>query len=670
MAQSVITSAFEHLKAQEAAGGNRIIIDQFVFANIPGLNVTDTPPESEPLPPDAQIVHRQAVDRNGVVNENTVAYSVTLPESVGDFTFNWLGLVSSATNTLCMAVYLHPQEKIKTADGKQGNTLIYSEIMEYAGASAATGITTPVSTWQIDFTARLHGMDEATRKAALDIYGPGLFFNDAFKLTAQATGQATFAPGIAYLRGLRVELGVPGTLTYSTGISQTVYIDAALTGTLTGENKATFSLTSQKSADYIDSLGFAHYVEPVATISASGEITDIRKTRKPLNDRLDGEYLTRDGNLKEIAHKGEQAQSDAREHMGLGNSATLNVGTTQGTVAAGNDSRITGAMQKDQNGEDIPDKPKFIENVGLEETVNQAAGALQKDQNGDDIPDKDLFVRRIGAARAFDGAVTIGGDANPWTTAEFIVWLESQGAFNHPYWMCRGTWSYALNKVITDTGCGNICLAGAVIEVMGVRGAMTVRVTTPTTTSGGGVASAQFTYINNGEGYAPGWRREFSRTGDEMTGNLYLKNDGRMNFCIMNEDGTPRMWIFKDKGGDGIHINNGNDGGGDFIFGKDGHFRAGAAIYANNGDVFGTVWGGGNAAWLSGYLYLNMVKAIRLGPVALSGGLWRDFQLGGGQVVTGFHTDGDWEMQGGDDKVYYRPIQYLIGAQWVTAPSV
>ncbi|EDW0437072.1 phage tail protein, partial [Salmonella enterica subsp. enterica serovar Lexington] len=363
MAQSVITSAFEHLKAQEAAGGNRIIIDQFVFANIPGLNVTDTPPESEPLPPDGQIVHRQAVDRNGVVNENTVAYSVTLPESTGDFTFNWLGLVSSATNTLCMAVYLHPQEKIKTANGKQGNTLIYSEIMEYAGASAATGITTPVSTWQIDFTARLHGMDEATRKAALDIYGPGLFLDDAFKLTAQATGQATFAPGIAYLRGLRVELGVPGTLTYSTGILQTVYIDAALTGTLTGENKATFSLTSQKSADYIDSLGFAHYVEPVATISASGEITDIRKTRKPLNDRLDGEYLTRNGNLKEIADKGEQAQSAAREHVGLGNSATRNVGTTPGTVAAGDDSRITGAMQKDQNGADIPDKPGFIKNV-------------------------------------------------------------------------------------------------------------------------------------------------------------------------------------------------------------------------------------------------------------------------------------------------------------------
>ncbi|ECU8334049.1 phage tail protein [Salmonella enterica] len=98
--------------------------------------------------------------------------------------------------------------------------------------------------------------------------------------------------------------------------------------------------------------------------------------------------------------------------------------------------------------------------------------------------------------------------------------------------------------------------------------------------------------------------------------------------------------------------------------------RAGGAIYASNGDVSGTVWGGGNAAWLSGYLYSNMVKAIRLGPVALSGGLWRDFQLGGGQVVTGFHTDGSWEMEGGDDKVYYRPIQYLVGDTWVTAASI
>ncbi|EAA3839301.1 phage tail protein [Salmonella enterica subsp. houtenae] len=389
----------------------------------------------------------------------------------------------------------------------------------------------------------------------------------------------------------------------------------------------------------------------------------------------------------------------------------------------------------DSTSETLAATPKAVKAA-----MDNANGRLEKNSNGGDIPDIDLFVRNIGAARAFNGGINIGGDSGSWTTAEFITWLESQGAFNHPYWMCKGSWAYTSNKVITDTGCGNICLAGAVVEVMGTGGAITIRVTTPTTTSGGGVPSAQFIYINHGDGYAPGWRRDFSRTGDGMTGNLYLKNEGRINLAIVDEAETPRMWLFKDKGGDGVHINNGNDGGGDFIFGKEGSFYAplavraggskmlsvrsdnnsalsahfnlwgggnrptvielddeqgwhlysqrnpdgtisftvngivyctalnvGGAIYQNNGDIYGSVWGN---SWLSTWIHNNVVRGVRLGPVALSGGLWRDFQLGGGQVVTGFHTDGKWEMEGDDDKVYYRPVQYLVGDTWVTAPSV
>ncbi|EFO7989219.1 hypothetical protein HO289_002733 [Salmonella enterica] len=596
MAQSVITSAFEHLKAQEAAGGNRIIIDQFVFANIPGLNVTDTPPESEPLPPDAQIVHRQAVDRNGVVNENTVAYSVTLPESVGDFTFNWLGLVSSATSTLCMAVYLHPQEKIKTADGKQGNTLIYSEIMEYAGASAATGITTPVSTWQIDFTARLHGMDEATRKAALDIYGPGLFFNNAFKLTVQATGQATFEPGIAYLRGLRVELDVPGTLTYSTGISQTVYIDAALTGILTGENKAMFSLTSQKSADYIDDLGFAHYVEPVATISASGEITDIRKTRKPLNDRLDGEYLTRDGNLKEIADKGEQAQSDAREHMGLGNSATLNTGTTQGTVAAGDDSRITGAMQKDQNGADIPDKPKFIQNVGLKETLN---------------PTKRVSIGNIGTG-AFDGStpcINIGdSDSGFIGSADGVLDIYCNNA---KVGYIDGAGLHMLTGIATN---GDVVLqsdARRHIIIQNADGSARAYIYKDKDDTG--------IHINNG----------VDGSGDFVLGKdsiLYVpfavRAGGSRRLAIQSDnnsalDATFNLWgrperptVIELDDGQGWHLYSQRNPDGSILFTVNGSImantmlHAGDAAVATDGNVYGSVWGG----WLNDWLNNNLSR--------------------------------------------------------------
>ncbi|EMA5060024.1 phage tail protein [Salmonella enterica] len=412
----------------------------------------------------------------------------------------------------------------------------------------------------------------------------------------------------------------------------------------------------------------------------------------------------------------------ARQSLQLGNSATLNVGTTANTVAAGDDSRITGAMQKSQNGGDIPDKKQF--------------------------------ARNIGAAVAFSGGIAIGGDANPWTTAEFIVWLESQGAFNHPYWMCKGSWSYAENKVITDTGCGNICLAGAVIEVMGVRGAMTIRVTTPTTTLGGGVASAQFTYIDNGEGYSPGWRRDFNTinkptagdvgalpiTGGRINGALGIGTDNALggNSIVFGDDDTGFKWhsdgvlgIYANnalvgyidnsglhmsvdvltngavRAGDGKklsltsnnnstmtatfnlwgdanrptvieldddqgwHLYSQRNPDGSIVFTVNGDItantlRAGEAIYQNNGDIFGSAWGG----WLSNWINNNFVRAVRLGPQAISGGLWRDYQLGGGNVVTGFHTDGSWEMEGDDDKVYYRPVQFLVGGTWITASSV
>ncbi|EFH7331269.1 phage tail protein, partial [Escherichia coli] len=128
----------------------------------------------------------------------------------------------------------------------------------------------------------------------------------------------------------------------------------------------------------------------------------------------------------------------------------------------------------------------------VKSAYDNAEKRLQKDQNGADIPGKDTFTKNIGACRAYSGALST--EAGNWTTAQFIEWLDSRGAFNHPYWMCKGSWSYANNKIITDTGCGDIHLAGCVVEVMGTKSAITIRVTTPTTSSGGGTTSAQFTY--------------------------------------------------------------------------------------------------------------------------------------------------------------------------------
>ncbi|EEU9584969.1 phage tail protein [Escherichia coli] len=189
---------------------------------------------------------------------------------------------------------------------------------------------------------------------------------------------------------------------------------------------------------------------------------------------------------------------------------------------------------------------------------NNAEKRLQKDQNGADIPGKDTFTKNIGACRAYSAWVDIGGDSQVWTTAQFISWLESQGAFNHPYWMCKGSWTYANNKVITDTGCGNICLAGAVVEVIGTRGAMTIRVTTPSTSSGGGTTNAQFTYINHGTDYSPGWRRDYNSrnkptaseigalpSGGTAVSSVNLASKGRVAALTDNTQGAAGLELYE-----------------------------------------------------------------------------------------------------------------------------
>ncbi|EFI2202699.1 phage tail protein, partial [Escherichia coli] len=178
MAKSVITSAFIRLKAQQAVEGTPVVLDEFIFANVPDLNPETPVSPDEILPPEDQIVHRQAVGKTGVVNENAVVYSVTLGAELGDFEFNWVGLVSKATSTLAMIVHAPTQKKIRTHNGNEGNVLVRSMLMEYSGAKEATGITTPAQTWQIDFTARLASMDERQRRENVDIYGKATFFDD------------------------------------------------------------------------------------------------------------------------------------------------------------------------------------------------------------------------------------------------------------------------------------------------------------------------------------------------------------------------------------------------------------------------------------------------------------------------------------------------------------
>ncbi|MGV4228158.1 phage tail-collar fiber domain-containing protein [Citrobacter portucalensis] len=247
-----------------------------------------------------------------------------------------------------------------------------------------------------------------------------------------------------------------------------------------------------------------------ATDSESESHAATPKAVKAAYDLANGKYTAQDAST---AQKGIVQLSSATDSNDDGKAATPKAvkaayDLANGKYTAQDASTTQKGIVQLSSATDSNDEGKAATSKAVKAANDNADKRLAKEQNGRDIPEKDVFVRNIGAARAFSGTVSIGGGGN-WTTAEFIVWLESQGAFNHPYWMCKGSWSYGDNRTITDTGCGNIQLAGAVVEVMGVRDAMTIRVTTPTSSTTG-VVNAQFTYVNHGGGYPAIWRRDFN----------------------------------------------------------------------------------------------------------------------------------------------------------------
>ena len=130
-------------------------------------------------------------------------------------------------------------------------------------------------------------------------------------------------------------------------------------------------------------------------------------------------------------------------------------------------------------------------------------------------------IDSTGFGRAYGASVNFGGNQNGITTAQFITLITNLGAFKTCYWVARGSWSYASNQIINDTGCGNIHLAGSVVEVIGNSSAYTIRITTPTTSSGG-ATNTEFIYINNGSNYNPGWRRIYNMTVNS-SGDIYLE---------------------------------------------------------------------------------------------------------------------------------------------------
>ncbi|EHD2331278.1 phage tail protein [Salmonella enterica subsp. enterica serovar Lille] len=127
-----------------------------------------------------------------------------------------------------------------------------------------------------------------------------------------------------------------------------------------------------------------------------------------------------------------------------------------------------------------------------------------------------LSPANIGCPASPTGWLETGDNGASITTEQLVTLLRDNGAFNAKVWIARCAWAYANSASIPDseTGCGIIPLAGAVIEVFNNSSStsyFTIRITTATTTSvSGALTNAEFIYVSNGTSYSPGWRRAYN----------------------------------------------------------------------------------------------------------------------------------------------------------------
>ncbi|EJJ6900128.1 phage tail protein [Salmonella enterica] len=700
MSQTTITRAFEQWKAQQGATGEPVLLDEFVFANVPGLESDRPIDRNETLPPAEQIVHRQAVSRKGVVNDNAVVHSVVLGADVGDFSFNWIGLLNKASGTLAMIVHAPLQQKLKTAEGQQGNVLTRSFLMEYNGAQAETGINTPAESWQIDFTARMAGMDERQRLENIDIFGAAAFFGDGY-LVGKSGNQFYVTKGTGYVAGLRTTLAENLNITVTTRPVK-VWLDVCWTGTLTSVWGVQSRITvADNLADYVQN-GVQHYVFAVAGIDENGNITDLRP-KGTLNEQQASDALRK----HEQSRNHPDATTREKGFVQLSsdtNSESESLAATPKAVKAAMDN-ANGRVSSDRkvNGHPLSgditlwasdvkaisaDAIGQITDNGTMASANTPGWWRVAVSNSDTVADFPaypdgsklysygyMFVEKIGEVWFQHYYAHMGANAKrqDWGTVPNTSrpWVIDYNTANKPSAGDVGALPITGGRINGSLGIGTDNALGGNSIVFGDND-------TGFKWHSDGVLgiyanNAQVGYIDNSGLHMLADIRATGivRAGNGKTLTLSSSNNSALNAGFGLWGGGERPTVIELSDDQGWHLYSQRNTDGSISFTVNGivycnALNIGGAIYQNNGDIYGSVWGG----WLSNWINNNFVRAVRLGPQAISGGLWRDYQLGGGNVVTGFHTDGSWEMEGDDDKVYYRPVQFLVGGTWITASSV
>ncbi|EGU39397.1 phage tail protein [Vibrio scophthalmi] len=273
MSQTAIPLEFEQYLQNKVSLKQPTDLNEIIFAMIPDLDLSQPIDRTISLPPLEQWVFQQDLDQIGKSGSNAVVYSVVLSGSTAPFTFNAMFLRDKNVPKSCgMVVYKATETK------ETGMALTKSMLMQFDGAAAAANVTIDAATWQIDYQARLKGMDEDHRLSCLDNYGHTAFV-DGFDVTLHEVDQTKYliVPGVAYVGGLRIQNALSTVQTVDSKPT-TLWVDVYRDGTALSQHENLFKIvaTTDDLVDYTDSENRPHYVAKLARIEADGSIVDLR----------------------------------------------------------------------------------------------------------------------------------------------------------------------------------------------------------------------------------------------------------------------------------------------------------------------------------------------------------------------------------------------------------
>ncbi|EDP9667194.1 phage tail protein [Salmonella enterica subsp. enterica serovar Anatum] len=337
------------------------------------------------------------------------------------------------------------------------------------------------------------------------------------------------------------------------------------------------------------------------------------------------------------------------------------------------DEQVKTRLEKNQNGADIPNKPLFLQNVGLEETINLAKNAVSATRRVNSKPltgDITLWASDVGAISADAvGEITDNGTmasantpgwwrvavSNSDTVADFPTYPDGSKLYSYGYLFVEKIGEVWFQHYYAHMG------ANAKRQDWG---------TVPNT------SRPWIVDYNTANKPTPENIGALSVNGGRLNGPLGIGTDNALggNSIVLGDNDTG----FK-QNGDGVldvysnytHVLRiiGNlvesmvslKVNGNAVATGEVQAGNGTSRMAGNGDIFGNVWNG----WLSTHLNNNLVADIQLGA-GTSVATWNN--AGSWPNTPGYVVTSVWKDNQGEniDGIAYAPLQKRLGIQWYT----